>query len=388
MEMPNLTMDSRALVEQARPSVWMKFRKHRWFALVVVLPTGLAILYYGIFASDMYVSESRFVIKSPNQKQQQFSTLANLIQTSGLSSGQEQTNEVLDYVRSRDALKGLQRQTDVKALFQSSRADFFSRYPAPFVRDRFENLYKYYDHMVDTRIDHDTETAVLTVKAFTPKDAHDINARLLDLSEGLVNRLNDRAQSRAISEAQRRVDQAEARLRAARVSLRSYRNDNSLLDPAKQATGVLDISNRLISEQAALRAQLQTIQQVAPANPSIPALQDRIAALGAQIAKQNGRAVGTDSGIATKLAQYENLAVEQEFATQMVNAANTSLEQARSEAQRQQFYLERVVDPNMPDLALLPKRLLQTLTVLAASILIYLIGWMLIVGILEHAPED
>ncbi|MGI4731976.1 MAG: hypothetical protein ACRYFW_09535 [Janthinobacterium lividum] len=363
-------------------------RRRRWFAIFVIVPTLVVALYQAFIASDVYVSESRFVIKAPSQKQAQLSTIASLIQTTGLSGGQEQTNEVMDYVRSRNALADLAKRVDVGAVFSSPDADIFSRYPLPFVRNRFENLYKYFGKMVDTHLDHDTSTAVLTTKAFTPDDARALNVGLLDLSEDLVNKLNARAQGKAIQEAQRYLNEAQARLRADRVLLRQYRNSSELLDPAKQATGVLEVSNVLVGQQAALRAQLQAMRRVAPSNPSIAALRDRIAAIGVQIAAQNGRAVGTGSGIASKLTQYENLSVEQEFATQMVTAASTNLEQARTEAQKQQFYLERVVQPNRPDLALLPKRIQSVFFVFATALCIYLIGWMLIVGVLEHAPEN
>lgn len=365
---------------------WLRAR--RWFVLFVILPTVVTAAYYGLFAADVYVSESRFVIKAPNQKSSQSSTLASLIQTTGLSGGQEQTNEILDYIRSRDAMAELSARSMLRARFMSPEADALSRYPAPFVADRVENLYRYYRKMIDTQLDHDTGLAILRTKGFTPEDAYALNARLLDLSETLVNRLNNRAQDKAIAEAERRVEAAQVRLRTARVVLGRYRNDQTLLDPAQQGSGVLDISNRLIAEQAALRAQLQSIERVAPRNPSIPALRGRIAAIGVQIAQQTGRAVGTSSGIASKLSGYENLSVEQEFATQMVTAANTSLEQARTEAQRQQFYLERVVQPHRPDFAVLPHRLQNVLIVFATCLCLYLIGWMLIVGILEHAPED
>jgi len=130
------------------------------------------------------------------------------------------------------------------------------------------------------------------------------------------------------------------------------------------------------------------MQGVAPGNPSIPALRNRINAITAQIASQDSRVVGTGSGIASKMGGYENLLVEQEFATESMNAANAALVQARSEAQRQQFYLERVVDPNVPDRPLLPRRLIDILIVFAAAISLYFIAWMFIVGVLEHAPEE
>jgi capsular polysaccharide transport system permease protein len=88
------------------------------------------------------------------------------------------------------------------------------------------------------------------------------------------------------------------------------------------------------------------------------------------------------------LGQYESLTAEQDFSVQALMAANIALEQARTEAEKQQFYLERVVEPNLPDDALLPNRWWQILSVAGMALCLYFIGWMLIVGILEHAPED
>lgn len=367
-------------------AAWL--RKRRWFVIFVIVPTLLAAIYYGVIASDVYVSESRFVIKSPDQKRSQMSTLANLIQTTGLSGGQEQANEVLEFVRSRDALRALERNPGIRVKFSSPDADFLSRFPPPFFENTFEDLFKYYGKMVDARLDTETGTAIVTVEAFSPRDAYEINRELLNLSEALVNRLNARAQSQAITEAQKQVDLATARAKQARIALGQYRNAQELLDPGKQAVGVLEIANSMVAERAALQAQLDLMQRVTPANPSIPALRNRINAISVQIASQDSRVVGSNSGIAAKMGGYENLLVEQEFATENLNVANAALVQARAEAQRQQFYLERIVDPNQPDMPLLPRRLLGIIVVAAAAVCIYFIGWMFIVGILEHAPED
>ena len=365
-----------------------RLKRWRWFALFVVVPSLLAILYFGLVASDVYVSESRFIIKSPDRKQASMSSLAGLIQTTGLSPGQEQTKEIMDYLRSRDALRDLSRRVDVRGVFMSAQADRLSRFPSLFHKDTFENLYDYYGSMVDTRLDHETGMAVLTVNAFEPAQAQALNENLLKLSEALVNRLNERANIKTIQEAEVRVATAQARVRKARTELGQYRNRSELLDPQQQGMGVLEVSNGLVAQQAALRAKLTEVQRATPSHPSIPALRERISALSEQIAAQTGRAVGTPSGIASKLSGYENLVVEQEFATQMLAAANATLEQAQADAVKQQYYLERVVQPNRPDDALLPERLKEILTVAFASLCLYLIGWMLVVGILEHAPED
>lgn len=372
-----------------RPFVFPQWvKKRRWFIIFVILPTALAALYFGFVASDVYVSESRFVIKSPDQKRAQLSSLANLIQTTGLSGGQEQANEVLEFVRSRDALKALEKSPGFRARYASDDVDFISRFPQPLREDTFEGLYKFYGDQIEARADTETGTSIITVKGFTPQDAYEVNRRLLELSEGLVNRLNGRIRDRAISEAQKQVDLATDRAKTARVAIAQYRNAQQLIDPAKQAGGVLEISNGLIAQRAALQAQLDQMRRVAPGNPSLPALQNRVNAISGQIAAQDSRVVGSQGGIASKLGGYESLLVEQEFATENLNVANAALVQARAEAQRQQYYLERVVEPNLPDMPLLPRRLLDVIIVAAVAACLYFIGWMLVVGILEHAPDE
>src|SRR2546430_15007751 len=90
------------LVNSNKVSDWL--RKRIWFVIFVIFPIILAAFYYLLMASDIYVTESRFVVKSPDQKRPQLTSLANLIQTTGLSGGQEQANEIFEFVRSRDAV--------------------------------------------------------------------------------------------------------------------------------------------------------------------------------------------------------------------------------------------------------------------------------------------
>lgn len=363
-------------------------RRHRWFIFSVVLPTLLATLYYGVIASDIYVSESRFVIKAPDRKQSSGSALQGLLQSTGLGNGAEQASEIIGYLRSRNALSDLSKQVDVRGAFASPEADFLSRFPLVYQSDTFEGLYKYYTSMIEANPDAETGLTVLSVSAFTPEEARELNAGLLNLGEDLVNKLNKRINSQAIEEAQARVDEAQDRVRGARVQLGAYRNSAEILDPQQQGIGVLEVSNALIIQESALRAQLSEIQRNAPNHPSIPALRDRIAGISQQVAEQTGRAVGTPDGIAAKITQYENLLVEQEFAEQMLTAANAALEQARAEAVQQQYYLERVVEPNRPDEAIKPARLRGILAVLFGTLCLYFVGWMLAVGVREHASED
>lgn len=362
--------------------------RNRWFMLSVVLPVLASAIYFFLIASDQYVSESRFVIKAPNQRTSQVSSFANLIQTTGLSAGQEQSNQVIDFVRSRSALQLLAKDVPLDKVYGNSGIDALSRFPTLWEENATEDLYKYYRKKVEVDRDVETGLVVLRTTAFTPKDAADINERLLRQSETIVNELNTRARSSGITEAEGRVIEAERRVTAARKALASYRNKVELVDPLKQATGVFEITNRMITERAALDAQLATLRRLTPDHPSIPALRERSDALTQEINQQTARIVGGTNAISGKLPNYEALTLEQEFASQMLVLARSSLEQARTDALKQQFYLERVVNPNAPDLPEYPHAWRNVLTILGFALCIYFIAWMFVIGILEHAPED
>jgi capsular polysaccharide transport system permease protein len=365
-----------------------KAKRNPWFLAGVVLPVLLSALYFFLIASDEYVSESRFVIKAPNQRSGQISSFANLIQTTGLSAGQEQADQVIDFVRSRSALQKLVAEAPVKAIYGGAGIDFLSAFPRPWEDDAFEDLYDFYRQKVGIDRDTDTGLVVLRTRAYTATDARLINERLLRQSEALVNELNERARGRAIAEAESRVLEAEARVARARRAMAAYRNKAQLVDPLKQAAGVVEIANRLITERAALDAQLSTLQRLTPDHPAIPALRQRIASLTAEINQQTASIVGGPGTISGKLPGYEAVALEQEFAGQLLLITRSSLEQARTDALKQQFYLERVVNPNEPDLPEFPHALRNVLTILGFALCLYFIIWMFVVGILEHAPED
>ena len=75
------------------------------FLVTVVIPTLLAILYYGLFASDIYISESRFTVRSPEKSTP--TGLGALFKSTGFGNSGDEIYAAQDYVDSRDALKAL-----------------------------------------------------------------------------------------------------------------------------------------------------------------------------------------------------------------------------------------------------------------------------------------
>src|SRR4030095_11474604 len=75
------------------------------FVVTVIIPTVLASVYYGLVASDVYTSESRFVIRSPQRSAP--SGLGAILQGTVFASSDNDAYSVHDFIRSRDALREL-----------------------------------------------------------------------------------------------------------------------------------------------------------------------------------------------------------------------------------------------------------------------------------------
>jgi capsular polysaccharide transport system permease protein len=354
-----------------------------WFWAIVGVPTLIAGVYYFAIASDLYLSEAKFIVRSP--KQVQASGLGALLQSTGLSRAADDTAAVQDFVMSRDAVRKLKLKNDLVAVLSRPEGDFVTRFPGIlFWRKDFEALFSRYDHFVSVETDTTTGVTSLHVKAYRPEDAHTLASALLTYSEQLINELNDRARRDALETARREVDGAEQRIARIQSELTAYRVKQKMLDPKSASTSVLELIGQMTAAQTNARAQLSELLNNSPNSPQIPLVKTRIASLDKLIAEERAKLSGeTDSVVAT-LTEYERLNLQHELAEKALASAFTSLEAARIEAQRQQLYLETIAQPNLADYPLYPKRLVSFITVAASCCLAYGIAWLLVANVREH----
>lgn len=372
------------------PSVWQRWiarckefvRERPWFSAIVLLPGAVAILYYGLIASNIYVSEARYIVRSVNGARP--SPLTTMLQNTGLSASPDEAYSVRDFILSRDITRRLERAHDLKALLSRPEGDFITSYPPPFAGHSFEQLYRVYGRFVSVTVDETTGISTLKVRAYRPDDARNMANAILTYSEDLINRLNDRARHDAVDVAQREVARCEQRIADAQAALTAYRLQNRTLDPEHASGAVLELAAKLSGEAAAAQAQLSEVLKASPDSPMIPVLRRRIAALNGQIAAERNKVVGSDNGAVRTISEYERLMLEREFADKNLASAVVSLQTARLEAQRKQIYLDRVVEPNLPDYPLYPRRLISILEVILSALLIYGIGWLISASVREH----
>lgn len=372
------------LVAQAR-SWWSR---QKWLAIFVIIPTLLAAAYLYLVASDQYVSEAHFIVRSQTSGSSSSGSggLAGLLGGGGGGSLTSMADSVTvtDYLQSHDAVEALQKRLNLVALFRRPEADFLSR--LMIARPTPEYLYGYYGNQVQVDFDIDTGITSLTARAFRPGDAYAIASQLLQLGEQRVNEMNVRAYADAVALTKRQVDETERALRAIGGQVTSYRQSEREVDPAGAASAQIGLVTQLNGNLAAARAQLQTTTQLIGANnPQAEALRKQIQSLEQQIGTQNARLTGNNNAIASSLGTYEDLQTQRAFLQQRYASVSTSYEQARQQAIKQQLYIVRVVNPNMPVKSIYPRRFVTTLTVLVVLFILYAIGWLIITGVREHS---
>ncbi|MGY4830599.1 hypothetical protein ACVNIS_18655 [Sphaerotilaceae bacterium SBD11-9] len=366
------------------PSLWRRVRRRfdNIFLITVLLPTLAAGVYYGLIASDVYISESRFVVRNPQR--QQMTGLGSLLQGSGFSRSQDDTYSVHDYVLSRDALHELDKQLQVRKAFASDRVDWFNRFPGPSPDDSFEAFFRHYRKHVLVEYDTVSSITTLYVRAYTAQDARNINDLLLQMGERLVNNLNDRSRQDLIQVAQKEVQIAEERAKSAALGLSGYRSRQSVFDPDRQSALQLQGVARLQEELLGAEAQLAQLRMLSPANPQIPSLVSRIEVLRKTIAGESSKVAGGEGSFSNKSTAFDRLALEKLFAERQLATALAALETARNEAQRKQLYLERLVQPNLPDMALEPKRIRSILMVLVVGLVLWGVVGLVVASVKEH----
>lgn len=185
------------------------------FIALVVTPTILAILYFALFASDVFVSEARFVVRSPSKGAA--TSIGQVLGVGGLSGATEESNAVVEYLESHAAMEDAERDGLLTRAYTGG---------AVFVLDRFgglmspnrERFFDYFLGKVEVEPDTTTQVVHLSVSAFGPSEARAINERLLERSEALVNRLSTRARTDALAVAESDAREAQGGAREAAVN--------------------------------------------------------------------------------------------------------------------------------------------------------------------------
>lgn len=345
-----------------------------------MVPALVTAIYFGLIASDRYVSESSVVIRSGASQSAGF-TLGGLLPLSG-SSGQDVV-VVADYIVSNEMIKHLNDKLSLIQHYSNRSIDVISRFNP---EDSFEKFHSYMTGMISVVYEESTEIISIKVRAFTPEMAFAINQEVIDKSEQLINDLSTRIVEDTLSMAASEVSLALDNARSVTARLSSFSADNNSLDPTVESSSILSVIASLeakLAEAQALFAEKSAYLRESSAE--MRAIKNRIQGLSTQLARERKKiTVPGERGMGQLLEDYKPLLVEEELSRQRYASALIALETARAESQQKKQYLEMFVKPNLPTSSTEPARMVDAISAVLISLLLYAIFSLCRAAVREH----
>lgn len=375
-----------------------KIRKVSWttisFVLAVIVPTIFTGLYFAFVASPQYEVETQFAVRGSSQNSFNALGLGTLIGTAPQSGD---SYIVADYIHSQQILQDINDQSglDVREVYAQDGIDFLYRNDAAEPLDQFID---YWRNMVNVSFNSTTGNVTLQVYAFRPEDAKQITDAILLVSENLVNRLSEESRNQYLDVINKQVDRTEGRLSDIREQMSVLRQTEQAIDPAALVTMESSIIGSLEQELASTRTRYKALMNTVSRDaPSAKVLERRIIALEAQLAEQKARVgpgtavkTGRNAGVVTEnvtdvIDRFTKLTIEQEFAVKAYSASLAGLESALVEAQKQERFFATYVSPRLPEIAIYPRRILNTMLGFLAFFAVWLVGYFAYKSIKDHA---
>lgn len=402
---PNLD-DDLSLLDSATPvsvPTMKKEVKRAWdiqwtpvlFILSVLVPTFVVGLYFAFIATPQYEVESQFAVRGVNESS--MSTLGLSVLT-GMSGQSGDSYIVSSYIASNQLYRDVKEKLDIdlRDFYSQDSIDFMYRIKPDIPPEEFTG---YWQDMINISYNSTTGNVVLQIYAFSAEDAKVISDAVLKVSESLVNTLSESSRQQLIEVANQQVARSEARLAKVRDEIRAFREQEHTFDPNEIASLEAGIVSTLESQLAALktrqRALLTTVSSDAP---SAKVIERQIAALESQLSEQrskvgNGDATDgstdaagkTDKNLPQVFTRYEELSVEQGFATTAYTTSLAALETSMAEAQKQQRYFATYVHPTEPQVALYPKSAMNTFVAFLIFLFLWIVGYFVTRSVRDHA---
>lgn len=347
---------------------------------------GLAILlvsvYWGLWASDRYVSQANVVLESP----QLSSPTLNFESLFSGGGAPTRTDMLLlrDYLMSVDMLNMLQEELDIRQHFANPAIDYFSRLSDS--DTEIEQFHGYMQKRISIEFDEYAQLLRLKVQAFDPEMAQAIAAFMLQQGEAHMNNMGQRLAEEQMYFLERQVDQLKLRLDDAISDLIDYQNISGLVSPQGTVESLSAVVAGLESQLSGLRARrsaLLSYQSVR--SPEVLRIDSEISAVNEQINAERARMAQASGGALNVLtSEYQALELKMQFAKESYSAALMALENTRIEAARKLKQVSVLQSPTLPEYSESPRRLYNITVFTLIALFLVLITHMLVLIVKDH----
>ena len=365
------------------------------FIIMVLIPGTLATLYYVMIASPQYQVESQFSVRTASQTA--VTTIIPMISGGGGSS--QDSYIITSYIESLQLIRDVQQQLgiDLRQFYTRDHIDWLYRIDPSMPLEKFT---EYWRDMTDVSFNATTGNTTLYIYAFSAEDSKAIADAVLKVSEKLVNDLSESNRQQAMQLASKQVDRSEERLRKVQGEVRKLRETEKVLTPEQVGSGlnqqIVAVQSQLTSTQTRFNALLKEVDKNAPQARSmkrtIDSLEAQLLELQSQLDATVSKPIDPSKAreplkqnVAEVLNKFEELTVEQGFATQAYTTALAAFEASIAEAQKQERYFATFVSPTRPEIALYPLRWLDSFITFLVLLAVWLVSQFLYRSFRDHA---
>jgi capsular polysaccharide transport system permease protein len=316
----------------------------------------LAVLYWGVIASDRFVSEAHVIVQRTDMASSQTLDFSSLI--SGVTGGSHADQFLLrDYLLSVDMLQKLDARLDLRGHYSDPRHDILSR-----MWDKDEELelfYRYYLTRVSIEFDERAGILIIKAQAYDPKTAAAITTMLVKEGERYMNELAHRLANEQVHFLEQQVVQRSKEALQTRQKVIEFQNRNGLVSPQGTVESMAATINKLEAQLTELKAHrgalLGYLSNTAPAvvelNLQIKAFEDQIGQEQSRLAAPAGKTLNT------AVEEFQRLQLAADFAQDVYKTALVALEKGRVEATRIIKKVSILQAPTQPQYPLEPRRL-------------------------------
>ncbi len=362
---------------------WQQSLKLGSFLWVVVCFT-IAVLYFGLVASDRYVSRAEIIIKQADQ----IKMLPDALSMLGIGGSNHQDVLLIqDYLNSWDLLAKLDKELNLKSHYQSDQADYFSRLPQGVSREDFIEYYR--DHLT-LRLDELSGVLTIELQAFDPEYGQRVVGMMLKESERFINKLGHQVALEQLAFVEKEVDRAYRRLQDEKAKVLAFQNSHQLISPESTSSARLGVVSQIEAELVNQQAQLKQLSSYMRENaPGVISVQSRVNALTRQLEQERAKLTGVNTGVEKDAmneitAGYLDVQTQATLAADLYKTGLISLEQARVEAYRKLKHLLVISQPSLAEDAEYPRRLYNLATVGVLLLLFYGLVVMGLATLREH----
>ncbi|MCJ2123694.1 capsule biosynthesis protein [Methylobacterium sp. J-077] len=344
------------------------------FVVCFVLPTLAGALYFGLIASDRYVSEARFAIR-PALGTADKAAPDSVGTSSGVPSQMvaQDTLITYEYILSRPMLETIEAKLPIREWFSRDSIDYFSRLDP---EKPIEKALRYWKRRIGVDVESGSGIMSLTVEAFDPDESLAIAKAVMTEAERMVNDLSVKAREDAVAESSRELKLAEERMNKIRLAMRDLRNREGVLDAQKSNEANLKVVSELRAARINLAVQLAIGQRdLGPESRRIIDIKQQIKDLDDNIARIERQSASQDPEqkrlLSDALTRFEALDNDRKNAEKYYQQVLTAHERARIVAARQIEFFSPIVEPVKAESSVEPRRVLMISLVTAGAAVLF-----------------